>query len=505
MFSIKTETRSVIPKSPLLRTSLWFVAIALFCLLFADLKITALDPWPEMRRIGVGMLTPNFLAAEYLFEALLNTVAFAVLGTAAAGLVGFALALVFHYRIIRIGCAFVRSVHELFWALIFLQVFGLTALTGVLAIAIPYAGICAKIYSEILEEADPTPLKAIPAGSGVVSTFLFVRVPDVWAHFKTYSLYRLECGLRSSAVLGFVGLPTLGFHLETAFKQGQYSETSALLYLFFVIIATVRKWMRPGLVPLYIVAALLVLPDGGAMSWGDAWGYFLHDIIPQPLRGAEGLDATTWLALAEWARTLLLNEALPGAFNTVVLTMIALAATGFLTLIFFPLISPKFQGPVGRTIGHTFLVVIRSTPEFVLAFSLMQLWGPSMVPAIVALSLHNGGIIGHLIGRHTEQMKFRPDAPGGINAYIYEVLPRVYPHFLAFLFYRWEVIMRETAILGILGVGTLGFYIDSAFADIRFDRALALIVITAMLNIGIDVLSRSIRQRLRLQTTLDAG
>ena len=62
--------------------------------------------------------------------------------------------------------------------------------------------------------------------------------------------------------------------------------------------------------------------------------------------------------------------------------------------------------------------------------------------------------------------------------------------------------MRETAILGILGIATLGFYVDSALADIRLDRALFLIVITAFLNVGIDSLSRNIRQRLRLSRTV---
>jgi phosphonate transport system permease protein len=46
--------------------------------------------------------------------------------------------------------------------------------------------------------------------------------------------------------------------------------------------------------------------------------------------------------------------------------------------------------------------------------------------------------------------------------------------------------------------------VDSAFADIRFDRAMVLILITALLNIGLDMISRRIRSRLRLQTTLDA-
>ena len=123
-----------------------------------------------------------------------------------------------------------------------------------------------------------------------------------------------------------------------------------------------------------------------------------------------------------------------------------------------------------------------------------------MLPAIVALSLHNGAIIGHLIGRFTENMSLRPDRSKGINLYTYDILPRIYRQFLAFLFYRWEVIMRETAILGILGIATLGFYIDSAFADLRYDKAMVLIFLTAGMNLGVDVLSRTIRSRLRLQT-----
>jgi phosphonate transport system permease protein len=162
------------------------------------------------------------------------------------------------------------------------------------------------------------------------------------------------------------------------------------------------------------------------------------------------------------------------------------------------LISEKFFGRFGRTIGHVFLVVMRSTPEFILAYIFLQLWGPSMLPAIVALALHNGALIGHLIGRYSNEIQLRPDSPHGLSLYGYEVVPRVYGQFLAFLFYRWEVIMRETSILGILGIATLGFYVDSALANIQLDRVMVLIVITAMLNIGIDVLSRFIRARLRL-------
>ncbi|WP_404362614.1 PhnE/PtxC family ABC transporter permease [Marinobacter sp.] len=483
------------PSSPTVRASLLFVLVAVVCLFFADIAITTANPWRDLGRFFMGIATPDFFSTEGLYIAILRTVAFAFTGVALGSISGFLLALVYRFRVVRLFCAFIRSIHELFWALIFLQFFGFHPLTGVLAIAIPYAGIFAKVYSEILDEADPEPRKLLPFGTGVISTFLYARVPDCWEQIRTYTAYRLECGLRSSAILGFVGLPTIGFYLEASFSQGQYSEAGALLILFYVLIATIPWWVRPKLLPFYIGAAPFFLGDGLPIVWGNVARFFTEDIVPAPIRNNEGLGS-----LASWFSDLMITEALPGIWNTLVLTQIALVFTGVLALLAFPLISTHFGGPVRRTTGHVFLVIARSTPEYILAYILLQLWGPSMLPAAVALALHNGGIIGHLIGRQSSGIRLRTDASSGINRYAFELVPRVYRSFLAFLFYRWEIIMRETAILGILGIATLGFYVDSAIQSIRFDRAMVLILITALLNIGIDALSRYIRRRLALQT-----
>jgi phosphonate transport system permease protein len=482
--------------SPLVRTMGVFFGIALLCLFFGDFAVTTVNPWTEFERLLIGIVTPNFFSTDSLLRSLAYTLSFALLGVAASNLIGFGLALLFFSRTVRIFCAVIRAVHELFWALIFLQLFGLSPITGILAITIPYAGVIAKVYAEILEEADQTPLKALPIGTGRVSTFFFVRLPDVWSHLKTYSMYRLECGLRSSAVLGFIGLPTLGFHLESAFKEGHYSEVSALLILFYAVIATMRFWMRRPLLPLYLFAAALILPWGVEFSMSNILRFLTQDIIPFPVREETG-------SLTEWLHLVLVQQAMPGIVSTLQLTMVALIVTGLFTMIFFPLISPLLLGAKARSFGHIFLVITRSTPEYILAFVLLQLWGPSMLPAVVALALHNGAIIGHLVGRYTEKIALRPDAPVGMNRYFYEVSPRIYRPMLALLFYRWEVILRETAILGMLGIATLGFYIDSAFADLRFDRALVLIAVTAGLNICIDSVSRAVRNYLRLQTSLE--
>ena len=128
-----------------------------------------------------------------------------------------------------------------------------------------------------------------------------------------------------------------------------------------------------------------------------------------------------------------------------------------------------------------------------------------MLPAIIALALHNAAIIGHLIGRYSEEIKLSLNATRGINRYFYELLPRLYGQFLAFLFYRWEIILRESAILGILGITTLGFYIDSAIQELHLDKAMILILITALLNVIVDALSRYLRKKLKLKTAVQCS
>ncbi len=475
-----------------------FILIALICLLFADLDINTLDPSAELIRFISGLVQPTLNNINNPVNALLQTIAFALLGVSFGSVIGFFLALIFHWRWVQISCALIRAVHELFWALIFLQIFGLHPITGLLAIGLPYAATFAKIYAEIIDEGDQRAYNSIRQHSGIISAFFYARVPDMWTHFVSYTSYRLECGLRSSIVLGFVGLPTLGYYLNTAFLEGEYSEVWALLILFYLLIASMRYWVKAKLLPLYLIIAPFLIANDSVISFENVKRFFTSDIIPSPIRNGDSLSITV-----NWFSDLFLNQALPGLANTFLLTQIALVATAIIALLFFPFISNHFVKPLSEKFGHGFLIILRSTPEYILTFILLTLWGPSMLPAIIALALHNGAIIAHLLGQYSNALSLRSDKSHGLNLYTYDVLPRIYSQFLAFLFYRWEIIMRETAILGILGITTLGFYIDSAIADIRLDKAMILIVITALLNVSVDAASRHIRKNLRLKTTVE--
>lgn len=481
----------------------WFALAAAAALLVADLAISGPDPWAELLRLAAGILRPEFLAVTG--RGVLLTVSFAVLGVALGATAGLLLALVFaRLGAVRALAAAMRSVHELFWALLLIQVTGLSPATGILAIAIPYAGIFAKVFAEIVEEADLAADRVLPTGTDAVSRFAYARIPVLAGPFGTYLLYRLECGMRSTLVLGFIGLPTMGYELETYFRQGRYAEAAALVLVFYVLIGTRRLWVRPATLPFLIAGSLLALlwltePLAGDSLWQNLARFLGHDIVPRPLRGADLAEPATWAALGAWLWAILAGQALPGLVQTLVLSQIALVASGALALVLFPLVCRRFAGRAGRPLGRVALVVLRSTPEYMLAYILLQTLGPSMLPAVIALALHNGGIIGYLLGRHADGLAYRADAPRGLDLYAYETVPRLYGQFLAYALYRWEIIVRESAIFGILGVATLGYYIDAAITELRLDAAVVLIAATGLLSIGIDSLSRGLRRRLRIE------
>lgn len=491
------------------RTTGALLLAGVVALVVADIAVTAAHPWAELERLLAGLVAPDIWAVDA--RSVVNTVAFAVLGVGVGAASGFCLALAFpHSRTVRTLCAFLRSIHELFWALLLMQGIGLGPLTGVLALALPYSGIFAKVFSEMIEEADLSAARVLPAGAGAVSTFFYARLPDLAGQFGHYTLYRLECGLRSTLVLGFIGLPTVGFGLDSYFKQGNYREAAALLFCFYALIATRRLWARPATLPFLVVASLIALPAGlpAADITGNLTRLFTHDIVPSPLRNGNLQEWATWARAAIWFLDIARDQILPGALRTLVLSQIALVAMGALALALFPLICRRFAGAFGRPLGRALLVVVRSTPDYMIAYVLLQIVGPSMLPAIVALTVHNGAVVAYLMGRQADALAYRPDAPRGVDLYAYETVPRLYGQFLAYCLYRWEIILRESAIFGILGVATLGFYVDAAISELRLDVAVILILATGGLSMGVDALSRALRRGLRidaLPVRLSAG
>jgi len=197
----------------------------------------------------------------------------------------------FVYGSTRLLIAVMRSIHELLWAVLLLAAFGLLPVGAVIALAIPFAGVLAKIFSEMIDEAPRDTAHALRgAGASPAQIFLFALLPRALPDMTAYTFYRFECALRSSAVLGFFGFPTLGYYLAASFENLYYGEVWTCLYALFLLVVVVEWW------------------SGGAESFAGGFPY------DKSRRGCSAPERTTaqelgfvpqWLGVASARRRLL--------------------------------------------------------------------------------------------------------------------------------------------------------------------------------------------------------
>lgn len=143
----------------------------------------------------------------------------------------------------RVVIGLMRSVHEIFWAVLFLTAFGLSNVSAVVAIAIPYGGTLAKIFSEMVDEAPRQAGGALRAAGGTGSqVFCLGLLPRALPDMTSYAFYRFECALRSAAILGFFGYPTLGLFIRQSFNSTNYGEVWTYLYTLIALVVVFDLW-----------------------------------------------------------------------------------------------------------------------------------------------------------------------------------------------------------------------------------------------------------------------
>ena len=153
--------------------------------------------------------------------------------------------------VVRTILILLRSVPELIWALVFVRVVGLGPTAGVLAIALTYGGMLGKVYAEILEsgEAHAT-TSLLRNGSSRLQAFFYGLLPQNAAELTSYTVYRWECAIRSSAVLGFVGAGGLGQEMDNSMKMFNGSEVATMLLVFIALVWLAdyaSGWLRRNL------------------------------------------------------------------------------------------------------------------------------------------------------------------------------------------------------------------------------------------------------------------
>jgi len=263
---VTATSASPASRDPALLPRLAITVVALL-LLWPGLELAEFDPAALFDARGlatmasfVGSFFPPDLSPDFLGlvgEAPLQTLAMATAGVFLAAVLAFPAALVASraLSISRIGpgrgrwlgeavrlpvrwlLVLLRSIPEIVWALLFVRAVGLGPAAGVLAIAINYAGMLGKVYFEIFESGDTRPVRAIlEAGGGRLAAFGYGIFPVALPELVSYSVYRWECAVRASVVMGFVGAGGLGQQMDLSMKMLAGGEVATILIVFFLLV-----------------------------------------------------------------------------------------------------------------------------------------------------------------------------------------------------------------------------------------------------------------------------
>ena len=244
-------------------TGLFFTFIVLWYLLLAS----EFKPWTlfDVRSLSASARflsdffppahSPEFLAM--LLQAAWQTVAMATAGLTLAllGAIPLTLIVTRHLSISAIGTGrmggfavlirqsvrwllvLLRSVPELVWALLLVRIVGLGVTAGVLAIALTYCGMLGKVYAEILESADTHATETLlKNGNSRLAAFFYGALPESASELLSYTMYRWECAIRGSVVMGFVGAGGLGQRMDESIKMMAGSEVATMLIIFMLLV-----------------------------------------------------------------------------------------------------------------------------------------------------------------------------------------------------------------------------------------------------------------------------
>jgi phosphonate transport system permease protein len=208
----------------------------------------------------IGTFFPPATSGEFLqliWKSTLETLAIATAGMALSLLIAFPLSLAVARslsisrigpgrgflagRLLRLPARFVlmflRSIPEIVWALVFVRAVGLGPAAGVLAIGVTYGGMLGKVYSEILESGDTRPTAALlEAGGRRLGAFFYGMWPVALPELVSYTVYRWECAVRASVIMGFVGAGGLGQQMELSMRMLNGGEVSSILLVFFLLV-----------------------------------------------------------------------------------------------------------------------------------------------------------------------------------------------------------------------------------------------------------------------------
>ncbi|MDM5316395.1 phosphonate ABC transporter, permease protein PhnE [Fictibacillus sp. b24] len=200
------------------------------------------------------------------------------------------------------------------------------------------------------------------------------------------------------------------------------------------------------------------------------------------------------------------TESLPYLFQESLLTIaIAFLGSLFGLIIGLPLSFLAARNTSSNRIVYVttrfFLSFMRSVPEFVFGLILLTTLGLGPFPAVIAIVLHNIGVLGKLISELIEAADKGPmEAMRAVGAKklignLFAILPQIWPNVLSQFFYRFEVAIRTSLILGLIGGGGIGQQLFIHFKTFQYQLVSVDVLLIMVMVILVDYIGGKIREK----------
>lgn len=134
-------------------------------------------------------------------------------------------------------------------------------------------------------------------------------------------------------------------------------------------------------------------------------------------------------------------------------------------------------------LGRFILVSSRSVNTLIWALLFVAIFGPGVLAGIIAIMFRSLGFLGKLLGEAIEEIDQRPvealEATGASHAKVvlYAIVPQVIPTFFAVSVLRWDINLRESTVLGLVGAGGIGVILQGAIDTLDW-RTVATVLIS---------------------------
>ncbi|MFZ5824090.1 MAG: phosphonate ABC transporter, permease protein PhnE [Bacillota bacterium] len=151
---------------------------------------------------------------------------------------------------------------------------------------------------------------------------------------------------------------------------------------------------------------------------------------------------------------------------------------------------------------RTILSLIRTIPDLVLAAVLVGAFGLGALPGVIALTIFSFALIAKLLSESMEAIDPGPleavRACGGnwLQMIFYGVVPQVLPQYLAYTMYVFEVDVRASTVLGLVGAGGIGMTLYADLNLMRFRNVGAIIAVILIVVVVMELISAKVREKL---------